>query len=311
MSNISRISVSVVVLTYKQPESLGLIIQSINRQTYVGEIEVIVSDDGSPQSIAAMNEKIVRSSVWPTKYVWQPDRGYRAAAARNNGVRSAQNTLLIFLDGDIVPHPQLIERHVAQHTVPNRLVAGNRTWVGEVSGIKDIEELAKVTPQPEAVIRGRRENHFRHELLRSAHPWRACFSANLSVERAPFTYFDERFVGWGPEDAEFCHRMCVMHGLSPIYDESIGSYHLESPEAVGNIFRKGGHEAIVNYLRNIFFFHSTCPELRIEDVFYGLRRLRLDESTDHWRVIPRTESEGVDLITAVEKARHWLNSYSP
>ena len=301
-------SVSIIVLTYKQTEVLNLVIQGINQQTYTGDMEVIISDDGSPESIVEKNKAVLRQSKNPVKYVWQPDLGYRASAARNNGIRVAQKDLLIFLDGDIVPCPELVERHVVQHGLSNRLVAGNRTWIGEIVGINTFQELVNINPQLVAVKRGQKENAFRYELLHSPYPWRACFSANLSVRRLPIVSFDDRFVGWGPDDAEFSYRLCVKHGFTPIFDETIGSYHLESSDAVGNIFRKNNHESIVNYIRNTFLFYDECPGLKIEDVFCGLTRLRHDKVSNTWMVISQSERQDCNLDVVVEFAREWLRS---
>ena len=302
-----NISVSVIVLTYKQPEVLKLIIESLNQQTYSGNVEVIVADDGSPNLLATMNIMATTKSTHPIKYVWHTDLGFRAATARNNGICLAQNELLIFLDGDIVPYEDLIEKHVAQHQEPKQLVAGNRTWLGEQSDIDALNNLERVVPDAAALRRGQTENMYRHKLLSSQHPWRACFSANLSLRKSSFVLFDERFIGWGPEDAEFCYRMCVKHGLTPIYDETIGSYHLESPDAVGNVFRKNNHSDIVDYIRNTFLFFDNCPGLDLEDAFYGFRRLVLNKDTNRWSAIPRSEVEECDLGKIVGITREWIN----
>jgi len=102
--------------------------------------------------------------------------------------------------------------------------------------------------------------------------------------------------------------MCVKHQLTPVYDKPIGAYHLESPDAVGNVFRRKDHESIVNYIRNTFRFYNNCPGLEMEEVFYGFPRLRLEPSTNTWTVISRTEAGNVNLREAVEFARRWMRS---
>ncbi len=304
--NSLAMSVSVIVLTYKQSDVLNLIIEALDSQTYQGDYEVIISDDGSTEEFVAKNLSMLRKSKLTFKYVWQQDKGYRASTARNNGISLAKNELLIFLDGDIVPHPDFIQKHVNHHQMPGRLVAGNRTWVGQISEIKSLAELQGVEPDPVARKRGSTESELRHEWLASINPWKACFSANLSVRKAHYVSFDDRFVGWGPDDAEFCYRLCVKHGLIPIYDETIGAYHLEEPAAVGNVFRKNNHLAIVDYIRNTFLFFDLCPGLSIEDVFYGFIRLRLDKPTNTWSAVPRSEILETDLEKIVTLARKWL-----
>lgn len=307
MNSAFHLSVSVIVLTYKQPEILNLIVEALNNQSYAGKAEVIISDDGSPQSCVSQNRLALSKLKYPYKYVWQPDLGHRAAAARNNGAYAAKNDLLIFLDGDMVPFPELIEKHVQQHDVPNRLVAGNRTWLGEIQGIHSLEALWSATPEPLAIRRGEKENQLRHEWLNSSNPWRACFSSNLSVKKTTHTFFDERFIGWGPEDSEFSYRLCVKHGLVPVYDETIGAFHLEHPDAIGNVYRRNDHHSIVNYIKNTFLFYDSCAGLDFEDVFYGFTRLRLNEHSNTWSVVPNAEITEIDLVKKIEQARKWIN----
>lgn len=313
------VDLSVIVVAYNQAESLKLILRALLAQDFSGSYEIIVTDDGSsPELFRACQEEFNKSPI-PIKHVWQQHCHFRAAAARNNGISISRGKILLFLDGDLVPALDALRKHAEAHTSSKMMVAGNRKWRGELSSIKHlpigpIEEVIKFleggfsvdekSKKREEVERGRRK-----QWLISPHPWRACFSGNVSVGWSPEVQFDENFVGWGPEDWEFNHRLCTKHGYIPIYRDDITAYHLETPDAVGNVFRGGTHEEIVMYMKNTFYFFDKCPELPIEEVFFGFPRFALDTDTNTWQVVPRPAPDSYDINELVDNARRWLAEY--
>lgn len=310
-----ELDLSVIVVVYNQAESLKFVLRSLLAQDFSGTYEIIVTDDGSsPELFRACHVEFGKSSV-PIKYAWQQHCHFRAAAARNNGISISRGKILLFLDGDLVPALDTLRKHVEAHTSPKMMVAGNRKWRGELASIaplpfesvKEVLEFLESYPADEkSKQRERNEREARKKFLSSLHPWRACFSGNVSVWWSPEVWFDENFVGWGPEDWEFNHRLCTKHGYTPIYRDDITTYHLETPDAVGNVFRTGTHEEIVMYMKNTLYFFGKCPELPIEEVFFGFPRFFLDEATDKWRVVPRPTPDTYNLGELVEKARQWL-----
>ncbi len=313
-----ELDLSVIVVVYNQPESLKLIIKSLLAQNFLGSYEIIVTDDGSSPKVFRVCQDEFDKSPVPIKYVWQRDRHFRAAAARNNGIKLSKGRILLFLDGDSIPALDTLKKHVEAHTSSKMIVAGNRKWRGEISNVKEllnrpIEETIKLLENLPVDEKSRQreetERRRRRQWLESPYPWRACFSGNVSVEWSPEVRFDENFVGWGPEDWEFNHRLCTRHGYIPVYRDDITVYHLETPDAVGNVFRAGTHEEIVMYMKNTFYFYDKCPELPIEEVFFGFPRFTLDKSTNRWRVIPRPAPGSYDLRKIVENARRWLAEY--
>jgi len=313
-----ELDLSVIVVVYNQPESLRLILRSLLAQDFSGSYEVVVTDDGSsPKLFQACQDEFDKSLI-PTKYVWQQNRHFRAATARNNGINISRGRILLFLDGDLVPALDALRKHVESHTSPKMMVAGNRKWRGELSSIrhlpngpiKDVIKFLEDVPVDEkSKQREEIERKRRKQWLASSHPWRACFSGNVSVGWLPEVKFDENFVGWGPEDWEFNHRLCTKHDYTPVYRDDITAYHLETPDAVGNVFRTGAHEEIVMYMKNTFYFFDKCPELPIEEVFFGFPRFALDTLTNRWLVVPRSAPESYDIRKLVENARRWLAEY--
>jgi len=315
--NSRTVDLSVIVVVYNQPESLRLVLQSLLAQDFSGSYEIIVTDDGSSMELLHTFQEECGKSTISSRYVWQPHHHFRAATARNNGIAISSGKILLFLDGDLVPALDTLRKHVEAHTSSKMMIAGNRKWRGEFSSIKhlpreSIEEVIKYledgflvdekSRQREEVERQRRKQWFT-----SPHPWRACFSGNVSVGWSPEVRFDENFVGWGPEDWEFNHRLCTKYGYTPIYLDDITVYHLETPDAVGNVFRVGTHEEIVMYMKNtLYFFDKNPGELPIEEVFFGFPRFALDEHANKWRTVPRPASGSYDIEKIVARARQWL-----
>src|SRR5262249_5227827 len=114
----------------------------------VSEFEVVVVDDGSTDGTAELLSSLQTS--YQLKVVRQANRG--PAAARNTGVRAASHPLILFLDDDVVPIPELIEMHVdAQLADPNVVVIGpmvapvdwpRPAWIRWEEEILDVEYQA-------------------------------------------------------------------------------------------------------------------------------------------------------------------------
>jgi GT2 family glycosyltransferase len=92
--------VSVVVVHYEQPGDLARTLGALARQTHPAELlEVIVVDDGSTTA------PVVPPGV---QLIRLPDRGFRAATARNRGAAAARGSVLCFLDADTAPEPSYV-----------------------------------------------------------------------------------------------------------------------------------------------------------------------------------------------------------
>src|SRR5260221_5928313 len=64
------------------------------------------------------------------KHVWQEDRGFRLAAARNRAVAATDAEYIIFTDGDCIPARHFVAAHkgLAEH---GWFLSGNRVLVSE------------------------------------------------------------------------------------------------------------------------------------------------------------------------------------
>ncbi|HEU5011276.1 MAG TPA: exopolysaccharide biosynthesis glycosyltransferase EpsD [Roseiflexaceae bacterium] len=115
--------VSIVIPTFNRLPRLKRVLAALHKQTVAPEeFEVIVVSDGSTDGTDAY----LRSVQTPLRLVpvLQPNRG--VAAARNAGVAQAQGELIVFLDDDVVPAPDLISEHLQLHAAhgENMVVLG-------------------------------------------------------------------------------------------------------------------------------------------------------------------------------------------
>ncbi len=274
------------------------------------------TDDGSNSDVFASLRDTLDHFRFPSKYLWQQDRRFRASEARNNAIRLARGKVLLFLDGDLIPAVDCARKHVESHDGSLRVVGGNRKWRGEVlpehHSLPILELISCLESEDDvdalSLKRERMERQRRTEWLSSEHPWRACFSGNVSVTASQLVYFDERFVGWGAEDWEFNYRLAVLNGYLPSYRDDITTYHLETPAAVSNVFRTGSHDEIVCYMQNMFRLRDHIHSVGEQDLFFGLSRLRLNPVTNVWSVVPRAAGDDNDIYRKVVEAETWLHS---
>ena len=103
---------SVVIPTYNRLGRLRQVIAALEQQEYPSDAyEVIVISDGSTDGTDAYLEAL--RSTMRLRWFPQPNRG--PAAARNAGVKRAEGEVIVFIDDDVVPEPQLLSEHARSH----------------------------------------------------------------------------------------------------------------------------------------------------------------------------------------------------
>jgi GT2 family glycosyltransferase len=117
----------VIIATYNQVPLLRLVLRGYLRQT-TNDFSLVLADDGSGPDQAAFLRTIEPEFVARGirfEHVWHEDLGWRKNKIMNEAVRCAgDEALLIFTDGDCIPPPYFIERHLEVHEPLSFHVAG-------------------------------------------------------------------------------------------------------------------------------------------------------------------------------------------
>lgn len=102
-----NVDVTVVIPAFNSALLIVRCLESVFRQSYTGNVEVIIVDDGSTDQTADIVQRLFGEKV---KYIYQPNAG--VSSARNNGIKHATGKYIAFLDSDDFWHEHFLSRTV-------------------------------------------------------------------------------------------------------------------------------------------------------------------------------------------------------
>lgn len=210
---------SAIITVYNRPQMLSACLKALAGNQAIVD-EAVVADDGSTPENAAAIRAGFAGLPFPVRYVWQPDQGYRLAAARNNAIRHAGGDYLLMLDCDILLMPDAVGRHL-RAACPGHFLAGNRAWVSEADtrnflrGPGDAPALAGLWNRADRRHLARCHRQFlRNAWLRRCGVARrnkpkilGCHFSLFRADAERINGFDENYEGWGLEDDDFATRL--------------------------------------------------------------------------------------------------------
>jgi glycosyltransferase involved in cell wall biosynthesis len=287
---------SVIALTCNQPAALRLLLTALAKQVDPPPFEVVVTDDGSSCDNATIVAAAARRLGLDIHYVWQPDRGFRAARARNNGLRQSRGDLLLFLDGDIVVPPTLLRSHFALHDGSRKVVCGRRRHV--LPGACDLDQY------DEKLLRALAEHSREADPAQAfwstgPHPWMSLSSFAFSAPRSDHLFFDEEMEGWGSEDRELALRLFHRNGYRFVLPKDLEPlFHLLSPGFSAH------HEKIVSGIKNKLYLIARFGMETVAPALEVMRSWTVDPATDRWMAAKQRRPESLDQILA--EARAWV-----
>jgi len=166
------------------------------------------------------------------------------AGARNRALRAATGDLILFLNDDVVPAPDLILAHRAAHT--------QRTAAGATPAIVMGAAPWAVAPDDRAIDRLVREMSliFFYDQMTAADPgrdwgFRHAWTLNCSIPRAIAQDFDDRLRYPMFDDLEWAHRVCASAGAPVLFRPGAVAvhHHRYTPAALLRREALLGHQA--------------------------------------------------------------------
>lgn len=286
------IDASVIIPTYNRLDGLKLTLDSLISQKCTHKFEVIVVDDGSTKDTKSLvNMYLGKLNI---KYIFQEDKGFRVAAARNLGIKLSVGKYCIFLDTGIIAHPELVETYINEHDKGKNLAL-----IGYVFGFDD----KKITSNDESKIR----KYVKENILETAFckveearlydareelycvlgddltKWPAPFiifwSGNMSVSRSLLLevgMFDEYFNSWGGEDTELGLSL-QKYGAKFILCKEAKAIHYPHKKEESSYWKTNEDEAISQLIIKKLYMYNKHPIKEMERwlVVYNMLNLNL------------------------------------
>jgi GT2 family glycosyltransferase len=213
-------SISVVITTYNRSDALLAVLVGLQCQNDT-QFDVVVADDGSGEEHVNAILGSPAAKLLNVTHVWHPDVGFTAARIRNRGVAASHGEYIVFLDGDCVPENDFIAQHrrLAQ---TGYFVNGSRIMLSPDLTRQITRDQAQISARSwmfwfSQYLKGQASKltglirlpdlSFRRQ---QTFTWKGIRSCNMGVWRSDFERvdgFDESFVGWGHEDADFVLRL--------------------------------------------------------------------------------------------------------
>lgn len=213
-------NICVIVTTYNRPDALGAVLDGYAAQS-TRDFELLVADDGSTGETRARVEDFAKRAPFALRHVWQEDRGFRAAAARNRTLAATRAEYVIFSDGDCIPSPGYVRRHAAL-AEPGYYLAGSRVLLSEAFTARVLRERLPVHAWSNRQWFGawlKRDVNRMLPLLslpdgefrkRTPQRWEGVKTCNFSAWRSDLLRvngLDESYTGWGLEDSDLVVRL--------------------------------------------------------------------------------------------------------
>ncbi len=249
-------AIGLVIPTYNRAAELLQVLARLEAQT-VQDFEVVVVDDGSTDRTRPEIELYQRSSIFPLRYLNQPNSG--PARARNLGVSHLHAPLCILLGDDIYPAPRFVESHLTFHQVQPALEAvavGLTRWS---------EDRQTVTPFMRWLDRDGVQ--FAYGDLRNgvAPSWKHFYTSNLSLKTdyLRLNPFHEAFLTAAMEDIELGYRLAKTQNLQMYFLPEAEAHHVHPTTFLRACHRMHGVGEAAFLFGRLWPEHRSHPPRRL------------------------------------------------
>ena len=217
---IEKHRVSIIICFYERIAHLKCCLDSLTASCDCFD-EVIIADDGSGEETVRQLNDLIPKYPFKIRHVWQPDQGFRVAAARNNGVREANGDYLVFLDSDFILLPDTLSIHLTRAR-PGRFLSGYCKYLSQTQteaifekGLKSVDLDNLYANLPDENLK---RDHFKFITrtwrirLGLANARKQTLGGHFSIYRSDLDSvngYDENFIGWGGEDIDLGIRLAA------------------------------------------------------------------------------------------------------
>ncbi len=242
MKQINIVDSSVIIPVYNQSESLKIILNFFQYQSYPSEkYEIIIVDDGSTDDL----ENKINDEYWPkleckvTYIRHEKNRG--RAYSRNQGAKIAQGKCLIFCDSDRFPSRDFVKFHTERIINSKDITIVGCPWdyFGSLNNICNFKNI-----NWDAITKYSRKTQyykkitkicFENGLCESRIAWCLFLVGNSSLRASDFFRvggFDSNFTDWGFEHFDIAIRL-QNNGIKFSNCKDIGNYHIPHRRETG------------------------------------------------------------------------------
>lgn len=230
---------------------------------------------------------------FPVHQIFVSHEDLPLAAARNAVAEAAGGQLLVFVDVDCIPHPNLIGDYLTHSARQPGLLMGE---VGYLPGHATAEGLDYEVFERLAVKHSDRQGPPEAGFARCM-DYRCFWSLNFAMDRASWIAsggFDERYVGYGGEDTDF-GRTLDDRGIPIFWVKGAKVYHQYHPHCMPPIHQ------VASVVRNAELFASKWGHRTMEHWLYAFRLMGLIENArDGIRILREPNEADFALCSQME-----------
>jgi GT2 family glycosyltransferase len=121
---------SLIISYYQNIPNLRLILEGLNSQSN-SNFEVIIAEDDANEETISFVQDMRTVYSYDIKHVFQSeDDGFRKNKMLNKAILVANHELILFIDGDCIPHKHFIKNYLKANA-NNAILSGRRVMLGE------------------------------------------------------------------------------------------------------------------------------------------------------------------------------------
>ena len=249
------LSICIPVFNWDIRLLIGKLIEELSAKQY-SKIELIIMDDFSSNTeLRNANRQFFVELKYENLLYVEFKQNVGRSKIRNLLAEKASGEFLLFLDADILPdRPDFIGKYL-DYVADNKwdIIYGSLSYVSRTMIGKEYDFYFYLARKTEVKPVG----------VKNKIPWRYLWTSNVMLRKSVFlqTPFDERFVGYGYEDAEWGIRLRKRYKILHI-DNAVSHLGLVSKNTAYQKMR----DSIVNYV----LLAKLHPEVFKESNIYNI-----------------------------------------